>query len=81
MEEELISKIPEFVSAVLKISQPHVWIDYDLEADVLYISFQKPQQANDSKMVDDTIINYRDKKIVGITILNASDYLKLGREP
>jgi len=81
VEEELISKIPEFVAAILKISQPHLGIDYDLEADVLYISFQKPQQANDSKMVDDTIINYRDKKIVGITILNASDYLKLGREP
>ncbi|MDD1778492.1 MAG: DUF2283 domain-containing protein [Candidatus Helarchaeota archaeon] len=78
MEEDLIGKIPEFVSAVLKISQPHVWIDYDSEADVLYISFQKPQQANDSKMLDDTIINYRDKKIVGITIMNASDYLKLG---
>jgi uncharacterized protein YuzE len=78
VEEELINKIPEFVSAVLKLSQPHVWIDYDLEADVLYISFQKPQQANDSKMLEDTIINYRDKKIVGITIVNARDYLKLG---
>ena len=42
MAEELINNIPEFVSAVLKISQPHVWIDYDSEVDVLYISFQKP---------------------------------------
>ncbi len=49
MEKESINKIPEFVSAVLKLSQPHVWIDYDLEAVVLYI-----------------------------TIMNASDYLKIG---
>ncbi len=59
-----------------KISGPHVWIDYDSEVDVLYISFQKPQQANDTRLLDDIIINYRDKLIVGITIKNASDYIK-----
>lgn len=76
MEENLINNIPELISAVLKIDQPHVWVDYDSEVDVLYISFQKPQQANDSRIVDDFIINYRDNEIVGITIKNAKDYLK-----
>ena len=76
MEEKIINIIPEFVAAFLKISQPHVWIDYDSEVDVLYVSFQKPQQANDSKLINDFIINYRDEEIVGITIKNASDYLK-----
>jgi hypothetical protein len=26
-----------------------IWIDYDEDADVLYVSFQKPQHADDSE--------------------------------
>ena len=49
------------------------WVDYDSEADVLYISFQRPQKATDSKMTDDGILlRYRDKQAVGITVLEAS---------
>jgi uncharacterized protein YuzE len=50
-----------------------IWIDYDKEADVLYISFRKPQQANDSIMEDDIIYHYRDKELVGMTILHAKN--------
>jgi uncharacterized protein YuzE len=54
-----------------------VWIDYDDEADVLYISFRKPQQANDSVMEEEDIIyHYRDKELVGVTILHAKDRAK-----
>jgi len=35
-----------------------MWIDYDKEADVLYISFKKPQQANDSVMEEDIILPF-----------------------
>jgi uncharacterized protein YuzE len=39
----------------------------------LYISFRKPQQANDSVMEDDgNIYHYRDDEVVGITVLHAS---------
>ncbi len=49
------------------------WVDYDNEADVLYISFQRPQKATDSKMTDDGILlRYRGKQLVGITVLEAS---------
>lgn len=49
------------------------WIDYDSEADVLYISFQRPQKATDSKMTDDgVLLRYRGKQLVGITVLEAS---------
>jgi uncharacterized protein YuzE len=49
-----------------------MWTEYD-EADVLYISFRKPQPANDSIMEDDgNIYHYRDNELVGITVLNAS---------
>jgi uncharacterized protein YuzE len=50
-----------------------VWIDYDAEADVLYLSFSKPQKATDSELRDDGIIVHRrGKKVVGLTIQDAS---------
>ena len=48
-------------------------MDYDDEADVLYISFERPQKATDSRMLDNgLLIRYQGRKIVGITILDAS---------
>ncbi len=51
-----------------------IWIDYDDEADVLYISFRKPQQANDSIIEYNVIYHYRDEELVGFTVLRASTY-------
>ena len=49
------------------------WVDYDNEADVLYISFQRPQRATDTEMTDEGILlRHRDNQLVGITILDAS---------
>jgi uncharacterized protein YuzE len=43
------------------------------EADVLYISFKRPQKATDSEMMENGIlIRYRGEKIVGVTVLEAS---------
>ena len=40
---------------------------------VLYISLRKPQRASDSEMRDDGVIVHRHgKRIVGLTILDAS---------
>jgi len=50
-----------------------MWIDYDKEADVLYINFKRPQKATDSEMMEKGILlRYRDNELVGITILDAS---------
>ena len=71
MADRIISR--ELISGLLDLSARHLWVDYDPEADVLYISFRKPQQANDSVMEDDgNIYHYRDTELVGITLLNAS---------
>ncbi len=51
-----------------------MWIDYDKEVDVLYISFEKPQHADDSLMEDNFIIHKRKDKIVGLTLLHASEF-------
>lgn len=78
MEKEILK--PETLSEVFKAT-PHLlkfpvtkmWIDYDREADVLYISFDRPQKATDSEMLGNGILRrYRGKKLVGITILEAS---------
>jgi len=49
------------------------WLDYDNEADVLYINYQKPQQATDSEMLENgVLVRYRGDEVVGLTILDAS---------
>lgn len=61
------------IPLLLTFPAQRFWVDYDAEADVLYISFQRPQQATDTEMTDDGILlRYRGKELVGITILEAS---------
>ncbi|RJP36791.1 MAG: DUF2283 domain-containing protein [Phycisphaerales bacterium] len=56
-----------------KLPTRRIVVDYDDEADVLYISFERPQKATASDMRDDGIIVHRrGKQVVGITILDAS---------
>lgn len=57
-----------------------MWTDYDDEADVLYISFHKPQKANDSIMEDNVIYHYRDEELVGITVLRAAETYSSDKE-
>jgi uncharacterized protein YuzE len=52
-------------------------IDYDEATDVLYLSFGKPQPADDSEEVNDVIYRFRENELVGITI--PSFKLRTGR--
>ncbi len=71
METKLIDA--QLVANLLKLPYRQIWSDYDEEADVLYLSFRKPQGANDSVMGEDgNIYNYHDEQLVGVTVLNAS---------
>jgi uncharacterized protein YuzE len=64
--KNIIELAPQFISF------GNFWSNYDKEADVLYINFDKPSIADDSEMrEDDTIIRYYKNKIVGVTVLNA----------
>lgn len=61
-----------FVPDLLRLPYSQIWSNYDEGADVLYLSFEKPQCANDSVMEDDgNIYHYRDSRLVGITLPNA----------
>ena len=73
MNEEMIREIFKATPHLLKFPFGRMWIDYDREADVLYISFKRPQKATDSEMLENGIIvGYKGQKIVGLTILEAS---------
>ena len=80
MEQAIINSgklaISDFIN-LAKYSRDKLFVDYDEEADVLYISFGKPQKADDSVHGEDDIIKRKKgNKIVGLTILNASRFEK-----
>jgi uncharacterized protein YuzE len=51
-----------------------LWLDYDAEADVLYISLNRPQNATETVDVEKEgiLLRYRDSELVGMTVLDAS---------
>jgi uncharacterized protein YuzE len=57
-----------------KLPASRVALDYDEEADVLYISLKGPQEATETVEVEDgaILLPYRRKMLVGITVLDAS---------
>jgi uncharacterized protein YuzE len=68
-----VEKITALVPYLLSISHKKIWVDYDEEADVLYVNFKKPSHADDSELTDDeVIIRYENGEVVGMTFLNAS---------
>ena len=69
---EFIGQCINVASDILKMSTKQIWIDYDKEADVLYMSFRKPQRATETIELDEDILLRKDgKTVVGLTILNA----------
>jgi len=73
LDQETLSEVFKATPHLLKFPVTRMWIDYDKEADVLYISFDRPQKATDSMMSPNGILHrYRGEKLVGLTILEAS---------
>ncbi|HWQ18532.1 MAG TPA: DUF2283 domain-containing protein [Methanotrichaceae archaeon] len=77
-----VDRILALVPQILGLPHKKMWINYDQDADVLYINFKKPGHADDSELTDDDIvIRYENGQVIGMTILNASkrksDKLKL----
>jgi uncharacterized protein YuzE len=63
----LAQKVGQFPASKL-------WLDHDVEADVLYISLKRPQKATETIEVNEegVLLHYRGKELVGITVLEAS---------
>ncbi len=70
---DLLQGVLKTVPYVTKLPTHRLWFDYDHDADVLYISLERPQKATTNKMRDDGILlRYRTKKLVGVTVFEAS---------
>ena len=71
-EAELMKMIPHVVRSSIKT----VWIDYDDEADVLYVSFVYPPNAIEHEVDEDVIIRNYDKEgnLTGLTIIAAKRF-------
>lgn len=68
-----IARLLRAVPRLVDLPMTRMWVDYDTEADVLYISFRRPQRATDSEMREDgVIVHRRGKQVVGVTVLDAS---------
>ena len=52
--DQAIRGLPELI----KVS-PQIWVDYDQEVDVLYLSFRRPQQVTDSELEENHPIEMR----------------------
>jgi len=66
-------KLAALVPHLLDTAHKKIWVDYDQEADVLYVNFKKPAHAEDSELTDDDVIVRYDKgQVVGMTFLHAS---------
>jgi len=65
--------IAHAIPLLVAFPSPHFWVDYDKEADVLYISFERPQKATDTAMTDDALLlRYRHTQLAGITVSEPS---------
>jgi len=62
------------LSHLIRLPTGKAWIDYDQEADVLYISLKRPQKATDTEYLENEgiLLRYRGKELVGVTVLETS---------
>jgi uncharacterized protein YuzE len=69
-----LDNISEAVPHLIRLPDRKAWIDYDEDADVLYISLKRPQKATETKVLSDKgiLLRYRNKDLVGVTVLDAS---------
>jgi uncharacterized protein YuzE len=70
---DFVAQCTALALEMLRLPSRQVWVDYDPEADVLYMSFRKPQHATKSVELDeDILVRKNGRTIVGLTIMNAS---------
>jgi len=59
-----------------RLPERQLWCSYDQEADVLYVTFQRPPKVTDSELTDDdVVVRYSGDVVVGYDILHASKRL------
>jgi uncharacterized protein YuzE len=56
----------------LLLRYPQLACDYDREADVLYVTFERAEASDSDLTDDDIVVRYRDGQLIGVTVLHAS---------
>jgi uncharacterized protein YuzE len=65
---EILESLPH----LLRLPSKQMWFEFDEEADVVYVSFERPQGATDTELTEDGVLmRYRGDQLVGMTVLNA----------
>jgi uncharacterized protein YuzE len=73
IDANIMEDLLKAAAHLARVGAPHWWIDYDAEADALYVNFQKPQRATQSELLENgVILRYRGEKLVGVVIFDAS---------
>ena len=73
LTKSILTEVFKATPHLLRFPKNKLWIDYDKEADVMYLSFDRPQKATESEMLDNgVLLRYKSDKLVGMTILEAS---------
>ena len=73
MDTKAVDEIFKALPHIQKTGARHIAFDFDEEADTLYISLDRPQNAKYTDILEEgTFLRMKDDKIVGITITNFS---------
>jgi uncharacterized protein YuzE len=77
LEQPSLTYLLTAMKNFIKLPTKRMWLDYDSDADVLYVHFEEQPTSTHSEMTDEGfILDYRDDQLVGVTILDAA-----AREP
>jgi len=73
LEQPSYTYLLKAMANFIKLPATKMWLDYDNDADVLYVHFDEKPSSTHSEMTDEgVILDYQDEKLVGLTILDAS---------
>ena len=73
LEKKNLTHLLKAVSHLVQLPQTHMRLDYDEEADVLYLHFDDHAGSTHSEMREDgVILDYKGRRFVGVTVLDAS---------
>ena len=73
LSQATVEQLFKLAPVLVNLPETRLWVDYDREADVLYLSFKRPQRATNSEMLDNgVLLNYHGDELVGMTIFEAS---------
>lgn len=78
MEQTFINNIlPKLgLKTLIQMKRSPLWLSYDREGDTVHVIFEEARKTDKSALdKDDIIVTKRAKKVINMTILNASRFI------